>query len=267
MGKSQFDPQTYWENRLQSNFRLSGVGYMGLGARYNAWMYRVRRRVFRRAVELLPFNPRETDVLDIGSGTGFYIQQWKAWGVRTVAGLDLTSVSVENLKKSFPKDEFYQADIGRDISALPSRGGYHVATAFDVLFHIVDDQCYENAIRNVYRLLRPDGWFIFSDNFLHRGTVRAVSQVSRSLQDITAILQRTGFSIIRRLPAFVLMNCPVDQTSSLWKLGWETMARSVQRANALGDVWGAILYPWELLLTRILDEGPSTEVMVCKKKA
>ncbi len=43
-----FDPRRYWEERLARHYTHEGVGYLGLAESYNAWRYRVRRRVFMK---------------------------------------------------------------------------------------------------------------------------------------------------------------------------------------------------------------------------
>src|SRR6266487_5796714 len=40
--------KSYWEARLAKNWGLQGAGYLGHGARYNKWLYAVRREVLRR---------------------------------------------------------------------------------------------------------------------------------------------------------------------------------------------------------------------------
>jgi ribosomal protein L11 methylase PrmA len=38
---------------------------------------------------------KNTDILDIGSGTGFYVGLWKELSVRSVVGTDITNIAVE----------------------------------------------------------------------------------------------------------------------------------------------------------------------------
>ncbi len=261
-----FNPRDYWEERLRSNFGLCGVGYAGIGEYYNTWLYKVKRKIFLRTMSSLSMDLMKSNVIDIGSGTGFAIERWKELSVRTIVGTDLTQVSIENLQRKFPGDRFYQVDIGSNMVTPLEQGHYDVVSAFDVLFHIVDDRRYQTAMQNIYALLRPGGWFIFSDNFLHHGTERALHQVGRSLWDITDILERTGFRIVRRTPMFVLMNDPIDQTNTFLRLAWQTMLVLVRKVNFLGLILGAALYPWELLLTCYLKESPTTEIMICRKQ-
>lgn len=263
---SAFDPEEYWEQRLGAHFDLQGVGYLGLGESYNKWLYRIRRRVFLRVVRSLDISLSSADVIDIGSGTGFYIERWKELRVRTITGTDITDVAIRKLRETFPHDRFYRLDIGGDLLEHQGAGRYDVASAFDVLFHIVDDDRYRRAIRNIHTLLRNGGWFLFSENFLHGETVRTPYQVSRSLEEIEGTVQEAGFRILKRVPMFVMMNFPIDAERGLGTRLWTAMKSRVQRRERLGLAVGGLLYPMERVLTRWKKESPTTEIMLCRKK-
>ena len=262
---NNFNPQAYWEERLSQNIGLSGVGYIGLGEGFNHWLYKVRQRVFTRAVSILDLDFCQSKVIDIGSGNGFYIERWKERGIHTLVGTDLTRVSTEYLTRRFPDHQFFQIDIGSPLIYPLQKGIYDIASAFDVLFHIVDDHCYQQALENIYAILKPGGWFLFSENFLHNQTERGLHQVSRSLGEITGWIERSGFRIIHRIPMFVLMNDPIDQKNRYLRWGWQGLSILVRKINPLGWVGGMILYPLELFLTRSLRESPTTEMMICRK--
>ena len=153
-----------------------------------------------------------------------------------------------------------------DISAaqIPYSSEFDAVSSNDVLFHIVDDAAYQRALTNIFGALRPGGYFVFSDNFLHGPTLRSEHQVSRSLEEITFMLRQAGFSIIARRPLFVLMNNPVDSSSRLLRLWWRKLSGALSRPG-LGGGLGAMLYGPELGLARIVKDGPSTEVMVCRR--
>lgn len=260
------DPKDYWERRLTENFDLHGTGYITLGRNYNRWLYKVRKYIFSKEIKSLGINSRNIDVLDVGSGTGFYIKLWKEMGIKSVCGLDITNVAVENLRRQYPSDKFYVTDIGeKDVGDLQKRK-FDVISAFDVLFHIVDDSKYETAINNINKLLKKDGLFIFSDNFIHRSTTRSQNQASRPLEAIEKILSQNGFTIIKRRPMFVIMNAPVDTNRSELRSLWTyVITRPIRSSEKTGLVIGGILYPFELMLLSFVRESPTTEMMICKK--
>ena len=275
-----FDNKRYWETRLREHYSLAGVGYLRLGRRYNEWMYRVRGEVFDRVVERIgkatgnrqqATGWRGASVLDVGAGTGFYVDRWLRMGAE-VTGLDLTEVAVRELSRCFPAVNFVQADIGGPLGGRPfgerllPPGSFDAVSAFDVLFHIVDDAAYARAFQNIAALLRPGGWFLWSDNFLRHPTERVAHQVSRSLAESTAALEAAGFEVIERVPMFVLMNYPADTTSKPARWAWTAMVAPAALAEPIGWALGAILYPLEKALVKRLKESPSTELMVCRKR-
>jgi 2-polyprenyl-3-methyl-5-hydroxy-6-metoxy-1,4-benzoquinol methylase len=256
----------YWESRLRQNWGLHGVGHISYGVPYNRWLYRVRRNIFRREMDRLRADWKSSDVLDVGSGTGFWIDAWKALGVHSITGSDVTQVAVDHLQLAHPDSRFTRLDISGSLDAQHPGGPYDVISAFDVLFHITNDARFASAITNISRVLSPGGYFIFSDNFLHGSGMRADHQVSRSLQEISQVVTNAGFQIIRRVPMFILMNAPVD-TSTSWPFNfWRLAMLPVRALPPLGSIYGALLYPLELQLTRFLRESPTTEMMICQKK-
>ena len=240
------------------------MGFIGLGKQYNDWLYRVKKAVFLRKVRSQGLDLPRSTVLDVGSGTGFFVARWKELGVRNVVGVDLADTAVANLRRGFPDVEFHQMDVGSDVQGR-WHGTFDAVSSFDVLYHIVDDEKYATALGNIYSFLRPGGLFIWSDNFVHDRTLRAERQVSRSLQEIEEVLAETGFEIIERRPLFYLMNTPVDSLNRIRRLIWRLISAAVSRSEIAGLLIGALLYVPERVFTSFLRESPTTEIMICRR--
>jgi SAM-dependent methyltransferase len=258
-----FDPERYWSDRLEQTFSLEGVGWLGLGESFNRWLYAVRRQVFRRVIRGR-IDLKAAHVLDIGSGTGFYVELWRELGVPDVTGSDLTIVAVERLRDRFPGLRFEQLDISAphvEFDGAP----YDAISAMDVLFHIVDDEGYARALQNLAALLASGGRLILSEFLLHDETRRGVHETDRSLEQIEDLLREAGLEVEMRRPLFVLMNTPVDSKSGLLRRTWTGVNLLVRRGQRWGNLVGGALYPIELALTWVLQEGPSTEIVVCRK--
>ncbi len=267
-GTKPINLRDYWEDRLKDNFGLQGVGFIGLGKSYNKWMYRVRRRVFLSSVKSLHLDLTNRHVIDIGCGTGFYIALWRnKVKVGHLAGVDITNVAIHNLKLKFPDVGLYTGDISSntDLQSLTNNSQYDIVSAFDVLFHITDDNRFDEAIRNIHSMLKPNGYFIFSDNFIHGSEIKSTYQVSRSLPKIEKILIENGFEIIRRRPMFVLMNTPIDTNKVGPKRRWKALTLLIGRGETAGAILGCLLFPIEIILVSILKESASTEIMTCMK--
>lgn len=252
----------FWERRLAADWTASGVGYQALGRPFNTWMYRVRRDVFCREAGQLGVDA-STRVLDIGSGTGFYVRGWAHLGAREITGSDLTEAAVARLRAHYPDVTFVQLDITTGVGELEP-ASFDIVSCIDVLFHLTDDEAYRAALANIARLLRPGGRFVLSENFLHRPVDRTAHQVSRSMEWIAAELAAAGFQIERRVPMLVLMNAQVD-APVLWRKAWGAALRASTLTAPSGWMAGAALYPIERRLVRWLRESPTTELMICRR--
>ena len=254
--QTAFDARGYWEQRLASQYTLGGVGYLGLGEGFNAWAYRVRRHVFLREVRALLPDPGAVRVLDIGSGTGFYLDRWHEIGVQRVLARTSPTTAVGNLRARRPGDTIVRFDAGDE--DLPFGGvRFDAVSMMDVLYHVVDDARSRRAFVNIAALLEPGGVFVFSENFLHGEPIRLPHQASRTLGEIEGVARDAGFQVVRRRPIFCLMNAPLDSESRLLRRSWASVYRLASRRERLGAAIGAALYPLELALIGSLREGPS----------
>ena len=260
---SGIDPKQYWEDRLTRNFNDRGVGDIGLPESYNRCLYGVRRWVFQRAMRLAGIRPAEAKVVDIGSGTGFYIRNWVDAGVSDLTGCDITQVAVDQLSQNYPGVAFRQADIGDSMNPFPKES-FDCVSSFDVLFHIIDDRRFAAAIQNIAGMLKQNGVFLYSDNLVCEA-FNVKHQVGRTETTILESLERAGLTVEHRIPMFVLMNDPVRSRSRLLKKAFSLIYQLASWSSAMGMLVGCGLLPIELLLTRIIRHGPSTEVLVCRR--
>ncbi len=259
-----FDPRAYWEQRLERSTGLEGVGFVGLGQSFNAWMYRVRRRVFLRTVREHMTDPRQATVLDVGSGTGVYLRCWQELGVARATGTDITATAVERLKKDMPGTDIFRMDITAGDPRCD--GAFDAVSCMDVLFHILDDDLLQQALINLRKALRPGGVLFISENFLHQLPRTDRHFTERTLVFYTKALDDAGLRIVTRKPMFHLLNQPMDSKSAAMRWWWRTVERTAGTSYMLAGLLAAIVFPLELLLVRFRREGVSTEIMVCKVK-
>lgn len=266
MTKQTFDAKNYWEKRLQGDYDLHGVGLIEWGEAFNRVLYRLRRVLFLRLLRAQRASWAQAEVLDIGSGTGFYLERWQELGAADIHGMDLTEVAVANLQQKFPDMDIHCGDIGQ----APLAGMHEkldAVSCMDVVFHIVDDDAYQRAFKHIAEMLKPGGLFVFSDSWLKGETVRGVHIVHRSRSEVQATLASAGFELLEVVPMFVLMNAPVDSQSRLLKAWWWSLYQISARSHVLGGLIAQVLSPIErLLLMLARHDGPTTKVMVCRKR-
>ncbi|OQP66896.1 hypothetical protein A3860_00565 [Niastella vici] len=257
-----FDARKYWDERLSNQYDLVGVGDISLGMNYNKWSYKVTRKILFRLFRKYSSMFQNNKVLDIGPGTGFVVNIWKSLG-KDLTGIDISATAVKNLKVQYPEYSFLEFDIGSSKVNLPENT-FSCCSAASVLYHIVDDKALDIALSNIHRLLKKDGIFIFSDNFIREGQYNITHQRCRTLQEYKDALHRNGFEILDRLPNYVLMNDPVDAQTKFYPRLWHLLTRLSAKSKLLNAILWPAVYPIELLLTSVLKESPAQEFMICK---
>jgi 2-polyprenyl-3-methyl-5-hydroxy-6-metoxy-1,4-benzoquinol methylase len=274
--KPAYEPGRYWNKRLEKDFSLAGAGHTGVGLSFNRWAYRVRRRVLLRVLCEQHVAIRGARVLELGFGTGFYLDLWRAEGVTHVTGFDIASVAVQAGRERHAAAgwRLEEADIGKPLPLGEAAGSFDVATAFDVLFHLVDDAAWNGALDNLAAGLKPGAHAVIFDKFQRAES--AVSHVKRrTLATYREALGARGLEIVVVRPIFFFLNSPTDLTGlsrPLWKLAWSLaklpykVGRVVGLGEVLGGASGAVLYGPELALGRVFSSGPSTTVLVARKR-
>ena len=262
---SSFDARQYWEDRLGDDWSLRGVGLRRMGAAFNDLAYQRRGERFDAVVqEFLP-DVKPLRVLDVGSGTGFYLDRWQRLGVGEIVGLDLTEAAVSNLRLKFPELTILQGDISDGVPELEP-ASFDVVSCMDVLFHIVDDQRFGMALAQIAALLKPGGTFLWSDLFVHGPEVHDRHIAIRSLYRIEAMVEDRGFVVQGRRPMFHYMGEPRDTSSKLLFHGWRAMMGVAALSEPLAGLAGKAMYRLDGWLdTRHPTEGAANEFMICTK--
>jgi SAM-dependent methyltransferase len=195
-----YKPRDFWERRLREQFDLRGTGETGLSLSYNRACYDLRRRQLQRVLRREGIGLRGKRVLDVGCGTGFFTEFYLARGA-SVTGLDITAASVDRLREQFPRARFVLADVGD----APPEGSFDVVNAFDVLYHITDQERWTKAVRHLAGAVSPGGAFVITDVF-DRAEGEAEHNVMRSLDEYREILEGSGLVVGTLTPTHVLLN-------------------------------------------------------------
>ena len=263
------DPKAFWSGRLEKDFSLSGVGYIGLGIRFNQALYAQRERVLLRVLRRDGIAVRGATIVEYGPGTGFYTAIFAREGAAMVDGLDITDVSARELAARFPQYRFQQADITAPLPVAP--GSADIVAAFDVLFHVVDEDLFAAALDNAARALRPGGVLLVSDLFLHVApdTTGASYYIPRTLARWGPPWTRPG-SKHRRPHADLRHDAPAarragSHASDLDGL-WSRVSGRLKKHPKDGRMIGVVLGAADRLLSRIVRDGPSTELLVARRR-
>jgi SAM-dependent methyltransferase len=262
-GIGQPEALEWWEARHRERTGFDAVGYAGAGEAYNAWLYRLRRRLFRSHVA--PLVEPGWSVLDVASGTGFHLELWREAGAAATIGSDVSETAVRRLRRRFPGARIERFDISGTDDRLPT-GGFDAVSAFDVLFHLIDDAAYGHAVSNLARLVRPGGTLVVSENFRREGPRRfAAVQVNREEGEILEAFGGAGFELLERHPMFVLMNAPACGGHPLLHAWWQRAHRLLTTRPRSGRLLGPALYPLELVSLAAVRRAPSTELAIFRR--
>jgi SAM-dependent methyltransferase len=108
-------------------------------------------------------------VLDIGSGAGHWIDFYRdVLAANHVVGVEISELAVASLTERYAEDPAVQI-VEADVSAAEPgiEGRYDVINAIGVMFHIVDDGLWRQAVRNLAGLLAPSGVLLIGGQFGH----------------------------------------------------------------------------------------------------
>ena len=270
MKDPDFDQAGYWTRRIGGDIDLGVVGHRSLGRAYNEYIYRRRAVVLRAAVEELGLNPAGLKVLDVGAGSGYYVDFWRALGVLSLVGVDLSQEGVEQLAAKYPEYHFLCADVtGPSISAaIDSR--FSVITVFDVIYHITDDDAAQRALNSISGLLERDGHLLVFDHIMGRDYALCQHVRYRGERHYAEMLHRAGLEIVGRRPLFVFLEPPVTgrRAADVLISGIYFAAGILMRRwSRLGGLVGRLVYRLDDRLSLSGVTMPNHELLIIKKCA
>lgn len=214
---SGYDADAYWSTRLRDHWDLQGVGHREYPPSYNRWLYRRKHAVLARALR----GQRLDDAVDLGSGTGWVVQELRRAGASTVVGCELTDVAVQRLRAAMPKVTFHQVDIAT--ASIPVEDdAADAVTMLDVAYHLVDDDGLHHAVAETARILRPGGIALVSDAFDDTRHMPAAHVAFRGVPQWNAALAGTSLAVERMLPYFKTLSHPRERT---WRHWWHPAVR------------------------------------------
>lgn len=280
---STLNAHEYWEKRLSLHPGLAGVGYLGRSRRFLELQYHTRAMHVKRillANGLSDLTGRS--VLDVGSGTGYWLDFWRGLAPRAITGLDFTEVSVKQLRARFPDDVILRADISESLPIADSQH-FDIMSVFDVFLHITNNAKFERALANLAKHAASRSWLIISDAIISDAQYTApvfrdqareqdVNRSSRvrTLPDYVEALARHGFQVVRVYPATVILSAPLEAPSALqYRLlaAWWRASRYLERVDPLLWALSPLLAVADRLACRLSagDRAPSAKVLLARK--
>jgi SAM-dependent methyltransferase len=173
---------------------------------------------------------------------GFFVRHFLNRGAHCVIGSDLTFASAQLLQTTFSGLDVLQCDVSAP--NLPLQATFDIVNCISVLYHILDDTHFAQALTNLCRWVSPEGVLIVSDIF---GAAPAARHARfRSLATYETILARNQMHIVARVPVYFLLNRTFIPIIGPWfvdtlQIG-ELLARFDRRLRQAGVTNGASMY-------------------------
>jgi SAM-dependent methyltransferase len=202
MNKKTLDTRKYWDDRLASNLNLRGTGHRAFGIEYNNALYRAQADCLEALLDRWQVDLKGKRVLDVGSGTGFYVDFYLNRGAQHLCGLDISETSVQYLSDKYPGCSFYVEDISKP--ALADLGEFDLVSVISVLYHVIDDALFRQAVDHLGNLCKPGGYLLISDALKGFWLPSAKHARLRRLEAYQPLLE--NFEIIALAPIYYFLN-------------------------------------------------------------
>jgi len=270
----EYRPTTYWEDLLRQRFDLQSVGYPYLSAAFNMYLYRAMAGSVNRGLGRLGLcraSLSKSSILDVGSGTGFWIDFWLTKGGRKIFGIDLTAQSVSILSKKYPTLKFEQRDIA-DPMGRSASDGFDLISAMSILHHIPSQQGWKQVLLNLGCVLKPGGSLLIMDPILrYQWWGKPFSRTSpgrpRTIVEYHSVLKESGVRVLAVIPTVTILANPVD---TRWKvefqmLGqwWNLFCRLASKEGTMRTS-GWLIYLLDRFLCQ-LNYMQSSKLLLCRK--
>ncbi len=106
------------------------------------------------------------NILDIGSGSGHWIDFYLKFSPALIAGMDVSTASYEYLKNKYSSTGEVNIYPGNALKVIGKLSGqYDLVNAIGVMFHIVDDFEWENTICAISSILKENGMLVIGGHF------------------------------------------------------------------------------------------------------
>lgn len=161
-----FDAKRYWDNRHASHgAALIGVGYICQSEAQNATDYEAKISNVTGSLERQIGPIKGQSVLDAGCGIGVFTNVLAKRGAR-MTGVDFSSNAIALARSTIPEATFQVCEL----DAICADNVYDAAICIDVLFHVVDDAKWKEAIKRLLRAAKRGSSMIIQEEFINTNT-------------------------------------------------------------------------------------------------
>lgn len=269
MNAIHFDQKKYWQSRVSGNIDLGVVGYRSLGRGYNEYIYRRRLDVLDEFLREYGKPVEELRVLDIGCGSGFYVDYWQKRGVRNLMGVDISAESISLMGKLYPEYSFVNLDVTSPNVFSGIISIFDIITIFDVIYHVIDDDQASQLLVNAVTILAENGEILITDcpSGRNYGFVKHVR--FRSINFYEQIFKEGKDKYVKRYQLFNLIQPPIVRIKGIDYCisGLYYIFGIIYRVHdIIGRTFGRLFYNLDKTLLNMGIRFPNQELLVIGKK-
>ena len=162
-----YDPSHWWDEE----FYIQGVSdrhTLGNDKNILAAMYHyasveqlILRYFFNQHID-----PRGMAILDVGTGSGHWIDFYSALGAGKLTGIDISQKSIEFLQTKYTLNDAINIYQGFFQDYLKDKNNeFDLVNAIGVMFHVVNDNDWQYGLQAIANALKPGGYLIVGGHF------------------------------------------------------------------------------------------------------
>ncbi len=214
---SSYNDREFWD----SSFYVDGVSdsktlspiksSLSSQYHYSSVELIILRTVFNNKIDL-----EGKSLIDLGSGSGHWIQFYHSVGVKYITGIDVSKTSIDFLRKKYSNESTLVFHHGKALECLRKIDTtVDFVNAIGVMFHIVDDTEWRETIQMISERLNKGGIFIVGGHFGHINGLNVqfdkhnkINKRLRSKYNWIKTLKKSGFSKVNIIsnPAYLHIN-------------------------------------------------------------
>jgi len=185
------DNERYWKRRHKRlGGKLSAVGDVRRSEEENIRLYAIRRKLVfdvLRGIGLAN-SLAGSRVLDAGCGIGLFAEIFFILGAEVI-GLDVSKIALEQAALRCPGAEFRLASLTDFEMEGPA---FDLTISADVLYHIIDDDNWAAAVRNLAAHTRRGGFLVIVDHLHDEPQMPSPHVRFRTLAMYRSVLAESG---------------------------------------------------------------------------
>jgi len=191
---TNYDPRSFWNARFERYGHTGEVDKL-LYAYDQGQRLRAIDKILSRAHITINSN---TEILDVGCGTGDLIWSFRKYGEPTTTGIDVSNETTDYARRRFVgSGKVRLHTIGVEEMDFAS-DSFDLVTCINVLQHITDDRKFLRAVENITNVLRMGGHILTMDfcPIKVKNKRPAPYLVIRSKEQYVSIFDRNGCKLI-----------------------------------------------------------------------